>query len=139
MPRTLEARPLVEVLAQRLAASGTWVSREQLGAGTGCGPVALEDALADLVIEHKAQYRAEMGYRMAGSELCRAAAKQLQTLGLLRAVCGRQVGSEYRVGVAEAYGCLGLVMYELTMPLADSVEGHLQQVDAVLEFTERGL
>jgi hypothetical protein len=84
-----------------------------------------------------------VGYRLAGTELTRSAVKQMRAQGLSRSVCGRPVRDEYRVGVAEVNAALGLVMYELAMPLPapgpQALEQHMAQVNAVIEFTGRGL
>lgn len=132
-------RPLRVVMLERLVDSGTWMSRDELASNASSSPPAIDDALADLVVEGKAEFRQAVGYRLAGTELARAAAKKLRAEGLVRSVCGRQVKDEYRVGVAEQRDGLGLVMYELAMPMPDSLDGHLRQVNAVIEFTRRGV
>lgn len=134
--------PLKTVLLRRLMASGTWMRRAELTQGCSTSPLAIEDALADLVIDRQAVYRDDVGYRLSGTPLARQAAKTLLEKGLARAVCGRQVKDEYLVGVAEQQAELGLVMYELAMPMPASgpefVAEHLRQVDAVIEFSTRG-
>lgn len=133
------ARPLKAVMLERLMDCGTWMARAALAQGASTSPAAIDDALADLVIEKKAEYREAVGYRLAGTEMTRAAAKKLRAEGLARSVCGRQVKQEYRVGVAEQRGALGLVMYELAMPMPPAgpefVAQHLRQVDAVIDFS----
>lgn len=120
--------------------SGTWMSRAALAKGASTSPAAIDDALADLVLEKKAEYRQAVGYRLAGTEMARLAAKKLRAEGLARSVCARQVKDEYRVGVAEQRRALGLVMYELAMPMPPEGPGFLdalqRQVDAVIEFTK---
>lgn len=136
-------RTLKGVMLARLMDSGAWMSREALARGASTSPAVIDDALADLVLEKKAEYRKAVGYRLAGSELVRTAVKKLRAEGLSRAVCGRQVRDEYRVGVAQAHAALGLVMYELALPMPepgpDALAQHLRQVDALIEFTKRGL
>lgn len=130
-------------MLDRLMASGTWMSRHALAQGASTSMLAIDDALADLVLEKKAEYRQSVGYRLAGSELTRAAAKTLREKGLIRAVCGRQVKGEYCVGVAEQHQAIGLVMYEMTMPMPAPgpmfLAQHLVQVQQVVEFSKRGL
>jgi hypothetical protein len=137
--RTDTARPLKAVMFDRLQASGTWMSREDLAQGASSSPVAIDDALADLVLEKKAEYRQAVGYRLAGTVLAREAMRQLREGGLQRAVCARPVKDEYRVGVAERHADLGLVMYELAMPLERELVAHLHQVDGVVNFSKGGL
>ena len=59
-----------------------------------------------------------------------------------RSVCGRQVKNDYRVGVAEQRKDLGLVMFELALPMPaegpDHLRLHLLQVDEILKFTKEG-
>ncbi|MFA5900552.1 MAG: hypothetical protein WC829_15740 [Hyphomicrobium sp.] len=127
---------LPDALVGRLIARGGWVSREALCKGMKSSTEAIDDALADLVMERRIEYREAVGYRLAGTVLTRQAAKTLRANGLLKAVCGRQVGDEYHVGVAQAHQSLGLVMYEMTMPMADTLDGHIEQVNALAKFTE---
>lgn len=137
------SRPLKEVILERLMDGGTWMSREALAKGASTSNPAIDDALADLVLERRAEYRQAVGYRLAGTELERAAVKQMRAQGLTRSVCGRQVKNEYRVGVAEQRGALGLVMFELAMPMPkpgpDGLVQHMAQLNAVIEFTKRGM
>lgn len=64
MPHLVPAvRPLKTVMLERLVASGAWMTRQDLAQGASCSPWAIDDALADLVLEHKAVYRAGVGYR----------------------------------------------------------------------------
>lgn len=135
-------RPLKAVMLERLMDGATWISREALAKGASTSVHAIDDALADLVLERKAEWRQGSGYRLAGTEMTRAAVKQLRADGLARSVCGRQVKNEYRVGVAEQREDLGLVMYELALPLPapgpECLAQHIAQVNAVMEFTTRG-
>lgn len=132
------ARPLKAVMLERLMDGGTWISREALAKGASTSVHAIDDALADLVLERRAEWRQGSGYRLAGTEMTRAAVKQLRADGLSRSVCGRQVKNEYRVGVAEVRGG-GLVMYELELPMPpagpDHLPLHLLQIDQILKFT----
>lgn len=132
------ASPLMRRMLKRLVLAGAWVEREALVQGLSSCEPAIEDALADLVLEGHAEYREAVGYRLAGAPMAREAARMLVRDKVQRAVTGRQVGDRYQVGVAERRGQLGVVMYELALPLPepgpDSLEAHLKQVDAVLAF-----
>ena len=133
--------PLVRRMLKRLVASGAWVDRADLTAGLNAGVEAVEDALADLVLEGHAEYREAVGYRLAGTELAREAARLLLISKTRRGVAAKPVGNEYRVGVAERRGGdLGLVMFELAIPMPpagpDALAAHLKQVDAVLAFAQ---
>lgn len=125
MPSDLKTRML-----ERLIDSGTWMVRRDLVAGLSSSPPAIEDALADLVIEGKAEFRQQGGYRLAGGALERRAAYLLRSERSCRAVFGQQGGADYRVGVAEMRQ-LGprlektLVMYEVAMPMPPDGPKHL--------------
>jgi hypothetical protein len=131
--RTLAAR-ILDVLID----SGTWMSRVELHAGLECSEVALDDALSDLVIEGQVDFRANVGYRLAGTAVCRRAAQLMRREGKRAAVIGEPGKDDYRVGVAEHRAAIGLVMYELAMPLPapgdDALQAHLAQVGGVMEF-----
>lgn len=129
----MSGRPLKAVMLDRLMDSGTWMTREQLGAGASTCAMAIEDAVADLVLEGKAEYREAVGYRLAGSALARAAVAGLRRRGVRRHVVAQQVKDEYRAAVAEQRADLGVVMYEIAMPLAPDARGHLRQVQAVMD------
>jgi len=133
------SRPLKAAMLERLARSGSWVAGPELAAGLSSSQMAIEDALADLVVEQLAEYKAAVGYRLKGTALCRQALRLLKTEGGARAVCARPLGAEYRVGVAEALADLGLVMYELALPLPpegpDHLQQHMRQAEAIMKFT----
>lgn len=141
------ARTLKGVMLARLQESGGWMSREALAKGRSSSVAAIDEALADLVLEGQAQWGQGRGYRLAGTDLSRAAMKELRAKGLHRAVCARQVKDEYRVGVAEEQFsggvALGVVMFEMAMPMPRPgplyVEQHLAQVQRIVEFTKRGV
>lgn len=133
-------RTLVLRLTDALIDGGTWMSRDELQAGQECSAVALEDALADLVIGGVADHRANVGYRLAGTNVCRRAAQLMRRDGKRAAVVGGPGKDGYRIGVAEHRAAIGLVMYELAMPLPepgqDALQVHLEQLGGVLEFVD---
>lgn len=106
-------------LLEALALAGTWVDRAHLGAlFPGRSPVALEGALADLVSQGQAQYRANVGYRLAGELVARMAAKLAKVQGLeLAGVVAGADGSHCAIGVAQDFGDDGLVTYAEPVPL----------------------
>jgi hypothetical protein len=127
------ASDLKTQMLERLIDAGSWLMRHELVVGlSSSSPLAIEDALADLVIEGKAEFRQAGGYRLAGGALARRAAYLLRTERKGRAVFGQQDGANYRVGVAEMRQ-LGarlektLVMYEVAMPMPPSGPKHLEQ------------
>lgn len=140
------ARPLRRVVLERLADAGTWVDAQALVAGCSSSPLGIEYTLADLVIEGKAEFRQAVGYRLAGTPQSRRAAQMLRREKVARAVFAREVRSagahEYRVGVAQVSAAagaeLGLVMYELALPMPpegpEHLAAHARQVQAVLDF-----
>lgn len=137
-------RPLRSQFLNRLIAAGTWVNRERLVDGCSSMPAVIEDTLADLVVEGKAEYRSDMGYRLAGSAQARRAAQLLRQSKTKRAVFGEPVGKEYRVGVAELVQREGLdlVMYDMTLPMPepgpDSLAQQKRMADEILEFAKKG-
>jgi hypothetical protein len=56
-----------------LAEAGTWRGRGELREAHSCSEVALDDALADLVMDSRISYRENVGYRLAGTTLARRA------------------------------------------------------------------
>lgn len=138
----LITRPLKAVMLERLMDCGTWMDRHALAANASLCAMAIDDALADLVIEGKAEYREHVGYRLAGTPVARRAVRMLQREKVSRAVYSQQVGKEYRVGVAErreGADALGVVMYELALPMPapgpKAAQQHLAQVQALCDFT----
>jgi len=131
-------RSLAARLTDALIDGGTWMSRDELQAAQECSPVALEDALADLVIARVADYRENVGYRLAATNVCRSTAQLMRRDGKRVAVVGGPNKDGYRVGVAEDRADIGLVMYELALPLPeageDALQAHLAQVGGVIEF-----
>jgi hypothetical protein len=132
-------KPLKVVMLERLLASGTWMNREQLAEGASSSPAAIDDALADLVLEKKADYRQGVGYRLAGGQMAREAGKVLARDGTHRAMAGATVKDEYRVGVAQRTAALGVVMFELALPKARTLDEQLLQVQALGGFLTKGL
>jgi hypothetical protein len=126
-------------LVNALIDAGTWMGRDELQAGQSCSVIALDDALADLVMEEQVDFRANVGYRLAGTNVCRRAAQLMRSEGKRAAVVGGPTTNDgYRVGVAEHRAEIGLVMYELALPLTapgeDALQVHLEQVGGVIEF-----
>lgn len=136
-PRSLKTRML-----ERLVATQGWQTAEALAAGLSTSRLAIEDALADLVMEQKAEFMPAAGYRLKATDLCRQAARMLKTRNVERAVTGGQAGNVYRLAVAQiAEG--DLVLFELEIPMPpegpEQLPQHLLQVDAFLKFTTRGI
>jgi hypothetical protein len=136
------ATDLKTQMLERLIKCGAWMLRDELVRSLSTCAPAIEDALADLVIEGKAEYRPEAGYRLTGSVLVRRAAHLRQRKGLAKAVYGEQVGKEYRVGVAEMKRLghrneVSLVLYEMAMPMppAGDIEAHQRQVQGIINFS----
>jgi hypothetical protein len=125
-------------LLNALIDAGTWLSRDELQAPQNCSTVALDDALADLVMEGAIDFRRNVGYRLAGTGACRRAAQLMRREGKRAAAIGVPHKDGYRVGVAEQRAEIGLVMYELALPLPapqeDALQHHLNQVGGVVEF-----
>ena len=126
-----------ELLMQR----GTWVTRPQLEmAIKAAGPVpkhAVEDALADLVIELAVVYREDVGYRLSGHPVAREAAKLLSSTGSARSVCSKVVNHETILGIAEKRHGLGLVMYALALPAPKTPEQIQAHLAMTIDFLTR--
>lgn len=137
----MSRRVLKDQMLERLMTASGWLTPVAMAAGLSTSRMAIEDALADLVVEQSADYKPAAGYRLKGTVLCRQALRLLKTDGGQRAVKGHPFGAVYRVGVAEVRGG-GLVMYELELPLPpegpDHLRLHMLQVDAILKFTKEG-
>lgn len=138
----MSRRVLKDQMLERLMTASGWLTPVAMAAGLSTSRMAIEDALADLVVEQSADYKPAAGYRLKGTVLCRQALRLLKTHGGTRAVRGHPAEGVYRLGVAEARADLGLVMYELALPLPpdgpDHLRLHLLQVDAILKFTKEG-
>jgi hypothetical protein len=136
-------RPLGELLVDTLIDSGTWMTREDLHVQLpDHSDVAMDDAIADLVIEGKADWRENVGYRLAGAPVARRAAQRLHRApaGTKRFSLAIRLNDGFHIGVAEERADLGRVMYELALPPAAPGEDeldHLQrQVEGVLHFMD---
>jgi hypothetical protein len=131
-------KSLRSFLTEALIASGTWMNRSELQGVRECSDIALEDALADLVVDRVADYRENVGYRLSGTGVCRRAAQLMQREGKRAAVVSVPGKEGVRVGVAEHRAAVGLVMYELALPLPGPDEDALQvcqdQTAALLAF-----
>ena len=71
-------RTLLDRMVLRLQLATRWVSGAELAQGLSHSPVAIEDALADLVADGHAQYQASLGFRLNASQLCRDSVRTLQ-------------------------------------------------------------
>lgn len=134
-------------ILDRLIDGGDWMNRAALAAGLSSSPVAQDEALADLVIEGRAEYLKGKGYRLAGGVLQRRAAQLLRRKRLCRAVLGHQEADQYVLGVAEMRQVcpgaeLSLVMYEMVLPMPapgpQHLEQHMRQMQAVVDFSKQG-
>lgn len=123
-------RTLKERMHSRLMLAVRWVSGAELAAGLSTSRVAIEDALADLVTEGLAEFEAELGYRLSGSQLCRdvvrdlrlAIARSEQKNKFRRLFQIKDFGEVMRVGVAEHRPSSGLLVYELELPFPGAEE-----------------
>ncbi len=129
---SLRARAL-----NRLMEAGSWLGREQLQALTTCQS-ALDDVLADLVVDQQVEFRPHGGYRLVGTPAARRAA-QLMRRSDRKAAAVVLRGREFvHVGVAEHRAVVGLVWYELAIPHPDpdlnALERQLEQLGGVIAF-----
>lgn len=70
-----------------LVDAGNWVKRQDLAKVSGVKS-AIEDALADLVLEERVEFSPAMGYRLAGGEQVRDAARALRASYKKGSDCG---------------------------------------------------
>lgn len=137
--------PLRTKVLRLLLTKGTWVQREAFNPLTTCQP-ALEDVLADLVIDGHAEFKRHVGYRLLGGPQVRDARVQLMAdPTLVRAVAAAEVqtdaGQQLVMGVAERRPELGgaVVTYQMELPVCGSHSELLAQATALAEFCKTGL
>lgn len=128
--------PAYRAALRQLMAAGTWVTREDL-AGCAQSPVALEDALADLVMLGQADYQPGAGYRLRQPAVVRQAARVLLAQPDLRErVDMRQVPGGVHVGMARRTGpgALDVVMFGMVVPSpAGATDGECLSQAAALQ------
>lgn len=130
--------PLRTSVIRELLRRGSWVPRAALD-GLTTSAVALDDVLADLVIDGEVEHRRHVGYRLTGSPLVRHACQRLeQDPTLQRAVVGYERATEGGVqtvlGMAQRHPDLpgGMVGYELALPVVGSQSEGLTQAMCLL-------
>lgn len=130
------ARSLKARLLNRLLDADGWTQRDALTDGLSTCRVAIEDALADLVVEDAAEFKPGVGYRLKGTVLCREAMRTLKRERVQRAVKATSFGDMVRIGVAEQRADCGLVMYELELPAVALGDGpkYQKQLNAILKW-----
>lgn len=113
--------PAYRAALRQLIAAGTWVAREDL-LGCAQSPVALEDALADLVMLGQADYQQGAGYRIKQPAVVRQAAKALlerpdlqQRVDMLQVPGGVHFGIARRTGPGPA----DMVMFGMVVAAPD--------------------
>ena len=130
---TLEQRVL-----GMLMDSGTWVRRRELDKLTTIR-LALDDVLADLVTQKRAEFDQGAGYRLAHSAVVRRAVRMLRRDKLNRAVAGEVRNGPLVLGVAQVTP-EGVVGFELELPAAQGVAAQLAQAARFVSvFKEHGL
>lgn len=127
--------PAFKSALEALMRSGSWVERRALD-GLAHSPVAMDDALADLVMLGRAEYRAMVGYRLTQPRVVRAAARQLALDPTLqRHVELLQVDVGVHMGVAKRSGpgVLDVAMFGMVLPLSSeaSLEDAMAHATAV--------
>lgn len=140
----MSSAPLRSAVLDVLARAGTWVPRTDLDRLTTCAP-ALDDVLADLVVEGLAEFQQFVGYRLAISPLARQALQKLKlqpqdTRSVQAQTIEKNGRSQVRLGVAERRADLGgqVVTYDMTLPVCDTPAAALAQAQAWLKFCTNG-
>lgn len=137
--------PLRSRVLRVLLVQGPWVERAALNRLTTC-EAALDDVLADLVIDGHAEFKKYVGYRLCGGPLVRQARLQLlANPALLRAVAADTLeldgGSQVVMGVAERRPELGgaVVVYQMELPPCGSPGAALAQSQALVVWLQSNL
>lgn len=130
--------PLRRRVIDTLAAAGTWVPRLDLDGLTQCRP-ALDDTLADLVIDGVAEHRQHSGYRLVGDPLARAALQRLQASPEdHRVVLGQDNGAKgMRVAFAQRVPTVGLVHWVMELPAIEDADQSLARSLAVMQIFQQ--
>lgn len=136
----IASAPLKRRALDMLMLDGSWVSRSELDALSAYTP-ALDDALADLVVEGLAEFKQGIGYRLAGGPLVRASVKRLMKDPALSAFhTARQIERVMHVGVARRHptrdGELLVYSYALPEPATDAEAA--QQATALAQLYASG-
>lgn len=128
-PQTLRDR-----VRDVLVDGGSWVHRSDFAHLTTCA-VALDDVLADMVVDGVAEFKTGSGYRLLASDLVRKAMRQLyRKPDLKRVVITRQLNRQISMGIAERRASVGVVMYELQLPPAKDDDEALDQAVRLADF-----
>ncbi len=117
--------PSYKAVMRVLMTRGTWVDRTELASCSTCVP-ALEDALADMVLNGKAEYRVGVGYRLKHSVLVRRAVRELvNRADLKKSVKLIQKPDGVHLGIAQRTGpdVLDMAMAAMVVPLPKGVDG----------------
>lgn len=134
-------RTLKDRMLNRLLGARGWLQGADMAEGLSTSQPAIEDALADLVLEELAEFKLATGYRLKATALCREAMRTLKRTKKQRAICGHPFGNVYRVGVAEHREGLGLVMWELEVPNPpdgpDFLTLQMRQINQILNHVQR--
>jgi hypothetical protein len=125
------SRVLKDQMAKRLMLATRWVTGDELAEGLSTSPVAIADAMADLVVEGHAEHMPGMGYRFNVSALCREAARALIRGKQARHVVGKPFENVYRLGVAEHRPGLGVVTYDMELPLPAELNDYPKLLKAI--------
>ena len=135
---TGECIPLRRRVIELLAGAGSWVPRLELDRLTECRP-ALDDTLADLVIDGVAEHRQHSGYRLVGDPLARAALQRLQASPEdHRVVLGRDDGPKgMRLAFAQRVPAVGLVHWVMDLPAIEDADQALARSLAVMQIFQQ--
>lgn len=136
--------PLRMRVMEALLTQGPWVQRAVLDRLT-TSALALEDVLADLVIEGAAEFKPSVGYRACGSPLVRHARAQLvRDPSVFRHVAAREevVDGKARLMAGFAVRTPGqaveAVAFELELPPAGSPDELIAQGKRLLDLCGKG-
>lgn len=135
--RPARVLPLRSQVLRHLVEAATWVPRRELDPLTTCR-LALDDVLAELVVQKRVEFRPAVGYRLAGDLLVRRAMQSMQREGSKRAVCALQAKGQIRAGVAQVVNGVA-VAYLVELPPAETAVEQLAQARRFAEFCAKHL
>lgn len=130
-----ECIPLRRRVVDALGAVGTWVPRGDLNGLTSCA-LALDDTLADLVIDGAAEYHQHAGYRLVGDALARDALRRLHASPQdHRVVLGADEGAKgMRLAFAQRVPAVGLVHWVMHLPAIEDPDAALARSLGVMQI-----
>ncbi|MBL8387036.1 MAG: hypothetical protein JNK17_02245 [Hydrogenophaga sp.] len=112
--------PAFKDAMRALLKAGTWVGREVFDAMEHL-PMAMDNALSDLVMLGLATHQPAAGYRLAQPPLLREVGRRLALSGSDKEVLAKLVGDEVQIGIAMRDAAGEVVMAGVHVPVPDGM------------------